>query len=75
MIPRAMLAVACATGRASHARQVKGDDPDKKGYPGLPGWGFGLGLTTPHGKKLIVTKVEKRKKQDGFMKMERVGDR
>ena len=34
-----MLAVAYATGRASHARQVKGDDPDKKGYPGLPGWG------------------------------------
>ena len=29
-----------ATGRASHARQVKGDDPDKKGYPGPPGWGL-----------------------------------
>jgi hypothetical protein len=28
MIPRGMLALACATGRASHARQVKGDDPD-----------------------------------------------
>jgi hypothetical protein len=34
-----------ATGRASHARQVKGDDPDKKGYPGPPGWGLGAGLT------------------------------
>jgi hypothetical protein len=65
MIPRTMLAVAYATGRASHARQVKGDDPDKKGYPGPPGWGFGLGLTTPHSKKL-VTKVEQRKKLDGF---------
>jgi hypothetical protein len=54
MIPRAMLAVAYATGRASHARQVKGDEPDKKG------------LTTPHSKKLIVTKVEQRKKLDGF---------
>jgi hypothetical protein len=31
MIPRAMLAVAYATGRAFHARQVKGDDPEKKG--------------------------------------------
>ena len=31
MIPRAMPAVVYATGRASHARQVKGDDPDKKG--------------------------------------------
>jgi hypothetical protein len=36
-----------ATGRASHAGQVKGDDPDKNGYPGLPGWGLGVGLTTP----------------------------
>jgi hypothetical protein len=53
-------------GRASHARQVKGDDPDKKGYPGPPGWGFGVGLTTPHRKKLIVTKVEQREKLDGF---------
>jgi hypothetical protein len=46
MIPRAMLAVEYATGRASHARQVKGDDQDKKRYPGPPGWGFGVGLTT-----------------------------
>jgi hypothetical protein len=62
MIPRTMLAVAYATGRASHARQVKGDDPDKRGYPSPPGWVFGLGLTTPNSKKLIVTKVEQRKK-------------
>jgi hypothetical protein len=66
MIPRAMLAVAYATGRASHARQVKGDDPDKKGYTCSPGWEFGMSLTTPHSKKLIVTKVEQRKKLDGF---------
>jgi hypothetical protein len=66
MIPRAMLAVTYATGRASHIRQVKGDDPDEKGYPGPPCWGFGVGLTTPHSKKLIVTKVEQRKKLDGF---------
>jgi hypothetical protein len=65
MIPRAVLAVAYATGRASHERQVTGDDTDKKGYPGPPGWGFGVGLTTPH-KKLIVAKVEKRKKLDRF---------
>jgi hypothetical protein len=61
-----MLAVAYATGRASHARQVKGDDPDKKGYPGPPGRGFGVWLKTPHSKKLIVTKVEQRKKLDRF---------
>jgi hypothetical protein len=30
-----------ATGRASHGRQVKGDVPDKKGYPGPPGCGVG----------------------------------
>jgi hypothetical protein len=28
--------------------------------------GFGVGLTTPHSKKIIVTKVEQRKKLDGF---------
>jgi len=25
-------------GRVSHAKYVKGDDPDKKGYRGPPGW-------------------------------------
>jgi len=34
-----------ATGRASHARQIK-DDPDEKGYPGTLGWGLGMSLTT-----------------------------
>jgi hypothetical protein len=66
MIPRAMLVVAYATGRASHAIQVKDDDPDKKGYSGPPGWGFGVELTTPHSKKFIVTKVKQRKKLDRF---------
>jgi len=51
MIPRAMLAVAYATARASHVRQVKGYDPDKKGYPGPPSWGLGVRLTTPTRKK------------------------
>ena len=58
--------VAYATGRASHAIQVNGGDPDKKGYPGIPVWGFGVRLTTPHSKNLIVTKVEKRNKLDRF---------
>jgi hypothetical protein len=31
-----------ANGRVSHAGQIKGHDPDKKGYPGPPGWGLGV---------------------------------
>jgi hypothetical protein len=57
MIPRATLAVAYATGRAFHARQVKGDDPDKKGYHGRPGWELGV--------RLIVRKTKKKIKQRG----------
>jgi hypothetical protein len=66
MIPRALLAVAYATGRASHARQVKGDDPGKKGYSGPPGWGFGVGLTTPHSKKNYCYESRTKDKLDGF---------
>jgi hypothetical protein len=40
-----------ATGRVSHAGQVKGDDPDKKGYPGPPGWGLCVRFTTQRHKK------------------------
>ena len=40
-----------ATGMASRARQVKGDDPDKKGYPGPPGWGLGVRIPTSPCKK------------------------
>jgi hypothetical protein len=36
-----------ATGRASHAGQVKGDDPDEKGYPSPPGCGLGHGADNP----------------------------
>jgi hypothetical protein len=75
MIPRAMLPVAYATGRASHARQVKGDDPDKKGYPGPPGWGFGVGLTTPHSEILLLRKSNKGRSFIDLKMMERVGDR
>jgi hypothetical protein len=35
---------------ASRARQVKGDDPDKKGYTGPPGWGLGVRLLVSPGK-------------------------
>ena len=66
MILRPMLAVVYATGRVSHARQVKGDEPDRKGYSSPPSWGFGVGLTIPHSIKLIVVKVEQRNKLDRF---------
>jgi len=42
-----------AIGMASRARQVKGDDPDKKGYPGPPGWGLVVRLTVSHRKTYI----------------------
>jgi hypothetical protein len=60
MILRAMLAVAYATGRVSHTRQVKGDDPDEKGYPGPPGWGLDVRLTTPPHKKILLRDLKRR---------------
>jgi hypothetical protein len=60
MILRAMLAVAYATGRVSHARKVKGDDPDEKEYPGPPGWGLGVRLTTPPHKRILLRDLKRR---------------
>jgi len=56
MVLRAMPAVALTTGRATLAGQVKGDDPDERGYPGPSGWGLGVRLTTSPHKKSIVRK-------------------
>jgi len=52
-----MLAVAYATGRVSHARQVKGDDPDEKGYSGHSRLGVGRGATIPHCKNNLFQNV------------------
>jgi hypothetical protein len=35
-----------ATGRVSHAGQVKSEVPDQERHPGPPGWGLGIGLTS-----------------------------
>jgi hypothetical protein len=41
--PKSYAGGAYATGRASHVRQVKGDDPDKKEYPVLQVGGLAWG--------------------------------
>jgi len=48
-----------ATGMASCVRQVIGDDPDKKGYPGPPGWGLGVRLTVSPRKTCICRETSK----------------
>jgi hypothetical protein len=63
--PKSYAGGSSVTGRASHARQVKGDDPDKKGYPGPPGWGFGVRLTTPHSKNLLLRNTYRRDASSG----------
>jgi len=52
-----MLVVAYATGRVFNSKGVKGDDPDKRGYPGTPGCGLGVGLQ-PHTVKIISSETE-----------------
>ena len=52
--------VAYASVMTSHARQVKGDDSDKKGYPGPPGWGLGMRLTIPPLKKILLQNCKRR---------------
>jgi hypothetical protein len=56
--PESYASGSTATGRGSHARHVKGDDPDKKRYLGPPGWELGMGLTTPHVKLGFVLKPQ-----------------
>jgi hypothetical protein len=57
--PQSYAGFSVATGRASYAKEVKGDDPDEKGYPDHPGWGLGVGLTPLPHKKCFVEKLLK----------------
>jgi hypothetical protein len=55
-----------ATGRASQAVQVNtGRDQTKEKYPGPPGWGLGVRLTTSPHKTQIVTKQRQQPRIDG----------
>jgi len=50
-----------ATGRATHAGQVKGEHPDKERDPGPPGWGLGVLLVTAPRKKIYCCEGSTRK--------------
>jgi len=45
--PESQVGGSIAAGRVTQAGQVKGDNTDKKGNPGPPGWGLGVGGNDP----------------------------
>jgi hypothetical protein len=74
MILKAKPAVALATGRVTLAGQVEGHGPDERGYPGPPGWGLGVRLTTsPRKKNLFVMKTYKKPRTQKKTKNEMAG--
>lgn len=53
--PESYTGVVSDPGRFNHAGQVPGERPDKT--PGPPGWGLGVGLTTPPSRNHHVTET------------------
>ena len=49
-----------ATVRASHAGQVKGDDPGEKGYRGPSGWRLGMRMISPHKRVVLTSEMPRR---------------
>ena len=62
-----------ATGRTSNVGQVKGDDPDREGRRGPPGWGLGREANnlTSVKRKFIVEKLNNRSLTDNIGKTPR----
>jgi hypothetical protein len=58
------------TGRASIPRQVKGDDPDYKGYPGPPFWGWAWEYKS-HLLKILLSLKLKEIKPESFSDKEK----
>lgn len=54
--PESYASGSVATGRASHATQVKSDDPHNKGYPG-PHVGVRCGANNPTPLRITVTEL------------------
>jgi len=52
--PESYVAGSVTSGRVSPFREVKGDNPVKKGYPGPPGWKLSVGPATPPHKKYVL---------------------
>jgi hypothetical protein len=48
-----------ATGRISHAGQLKRDDPEENGYPGPPGWGLRMKRATSTLERFHVEETSK----------------
>ena len=54
--PESYVVSSMTSGRDSHSRQVKGDNPVKRGYPGPTCWKLSVGPVTTPNKKICSVK-------------------